>query len=285
MGSDRIQSPLKFPVVLINGEPGNAVDVYDRAFQYGDGVFETIAVVDQKPCLLDEHLHRLDASLSLLKIQGVNIDDLREALHEVSSNLQSGVLKVLVSRGSGARGYQPPADSQPVVCVYCTEQSINRQISELQPVKVKWSDVPVSVNSCLAGVKHLNRLENILAANGLRQGDYDECLMLDDGGNVIEASSANLFLWKEEQLITPSLDRCGIKGIVRNEVLKLAKESGIMVEIATQVSRKDCLESDAVFLTNSVAGIRPLQSLETVNFDKNNWPENLYKNILSHVFS
>ncbi len=142
----------------------------------------------------------------------------------------------------------------------------------------------LGINPLLAGIKHLNRLEQVLARKESYDRGYDDGLVADINGNFVEATSANLFLWKAGNLMTPDIQCCGIAGVVRQLVLDTAKKMDITVEVTT-ISKTDCHTADALFLTNSLSGIIPVKALGDVEFAPEKWPQQLYREVQKHVYT
>ena len=245
----------------VDGQPAERLPVHDRALAYGDGLFETIKVVAGQPELLDRHLNRLEVGCQRLAID-CDLERIREQLSAFSAELKNGVVKLIVSRGEGARGYAPPDPSRPRIVFtgsplpdYPTEHA--RQGIRLYPCATRLAEQPI-----LAGLKHLNRLEQVLARAEWRDPAFAEGLMRDLSGRVVEGVFSNLFIVEPGKLITPSLDRCGVAGVMREEVLERARQAGVSIQIR-DVSLGQLLGADEVFVCNSLYGIWPVRQLET----------------------
>lgn len=275
-------SAIELPVVYINGLRTDKISVYDRAFQYGDGLFETFAVINGKPALLDLHLQRLKSGLSRIGFPEFPTQPLIDDLKDKSKLFDSAVLKLVITRGESQRGYLPPATSQINTLLAFSEKNNSEDINA--GVSLCFCHTQLGINPLLAGIKHLNRLEQVLAKKESHERGYEDGLVSDIDGNIIEATSANLFLWKKTKLITPDLQRCGIDGVVRQLVFQIARKMNIPVEIRN-ISKNDCKNADALFLSNSLAGIIPVESIEDTRFDKDNWPQDLYSEVMKHVYT
>ena len=244
----------------VDGQPATQLSILDRGLAYGDGLFETIAVQRGQPRLLARHLARLQQGaqrLSLtLDLQAVQIE-----LLAFCAELGEGVAKLIVTRGEGLRGYAPPQSSRPCRVLlgspaptYPSEHA--EQGVRLFPCVTRLAEQPL-----LAGLKHLNRLEQVLARAEWQNPAYAEGLMCDSAGRVIEGVYSNLFLCKDGQLLTAELSRCGVAGVMRAEVLAQAERLGIAVHIR-DISRAELLAADEVFLCNSLYGIWPVRELQ-----------------------
>lgn len=275
-------SSAELPVVYVNGQRSDNISVYDRAFQYGDGLFETIAVVKGKPALLDLHLQRLRSGLSRLAFPEFPMQPLADDIQDKCQRFDLAVLKLVVTRGESWRGYLPPATPNINVLQAFSEK---HNIDSIVPaIALCFCNTQLGINPLLAGIKHLNRLEQVLAKKESHERGYEDGLVADIDGNIIEATSANLFLWKDTKLITPDLQRCGINGIVRQLVFNIAEKMGIPVVICN-ISKADCKNADALFLCNSLNGIIPVNKLEDTSFDQDKWPRDLYNEVMKHVYT
>ncbi|MDH5735909.1 MAG: aminodeoxychorismate lyase, partial [Gammaproteobacteria bacterium] len=252
--------------ILINGEFDNLISVNDRAFQYGDGVFETIACKNNKLIFWDEHMDRLNNACKVLRLnlidESIWIDDIKKL---VSSNQNDLAIKLIYSRGNGQRGYRLPAAPEPVRVVMSAPLPLYSDEFYATGVKLIVCNTPASINSRLAGIKHINKLENVLARNEWFDPDIFEGLMLDDYGNVIEGTMTNVFAIKNNSLYTPILKRSGVNGIIRQKVIQLAKNNNIVTQ-QIEIKLEKLLEMDELFITNSFIGITPVYQLQNKIF-------------------
>lgn len=242
----------------VDGQPLGGVSVHDRALAYGDGLFETMRVIAGRPRLFERHLARLQAGCERL---GIVIEP-RAVSQEIlafSRELDDGVAKLIITRGEGLRGYAPAPGAVPrrillgsPVPRYPAE---HRAGVTLFPCRTRLAEQPA-----LAGLKHLNRLEQVLARSEWSDASYAEGLMQDMSGRVIEGVFSNVFLAKSGRLITPSLERCGVAGVMRAELIERAGQAGIPVA-AEDVWLEQLLAADEVFLCNSLYGIWPVTEL------------------------
>jgi 4-amino-4-deoxychorismate lyase len=245
---------------LVNGEPGDVIPVTDRGLLYGDGVFETIAIRAGRLQHWPRHLHRLHAGCARLGIQPFASALLAAEAESIIHDTDHGVLKLIVTRGSGGRGYRVSESAD------CT------RIMQLHPwpeypaacqeegVRIRLCETRQGSNPALAGIKHLNRLEQVLARQEWNDADIREGLLLDTDGNLVEGTMSNVFIISGGVLMTPDLSRCGVAGIMRTLVLELAEQQGLDPRIAP-VSLDELVRADEVFLTNSLIGIWPVIAL------------------------
>jgi len=249
-------------MMLINGCRQDRLSAGDRGLQFGDGVFETMAVDDGRPLCLQRHLDRLALGCSRLAISAPEPATLEEECMQVCAGAGRAVLKVIVTRGVGGRGYAPDrhAKATRVVSRHPWPQYAARLRSEGASVRV--CATRLGRNARLAGIKHLNRLEQVLARMESAQAECDEGLMLDGRESVIEGIFSNLFASRDGRLLTPDLSQCGVAGIMRGLVLEVSTQlTGVDAQIAP-LSIDDLLSADECFLTNSLIGIWPIKGIE-----------------------
>lgn len=253
--------------VLINGispgDPLQALAVEDRGFHYGDGVFESALLWHGRVPLIEQHLRRLALGCERLGIAAPDPAVLRSDVQRVSGSAQHAVLKIIVSRGIGPRGYRPSARAQTtrVVALYPAPPSTpaNRLV-------VRWCETRLGRNARLAGIKHLNRLEQVLAQAEWQDSRIAEGLMLDTEGELVSGTASNVFLVRDGVLLTPDLRFCGVHGIMRAEVLRIAKELGIPTR-EQPLWPQDVEAASEVFITNAVRGIRSVGELGSLHWD------------------
>lgn len=242
----------------VDGQPADVLSLKDRGLAYGDGLFETIAVRNGEPVLLARHLQRLELGCQRLALT-VDMNALRVELNTYAQRLGEGVLKLIVTRGDSLRGYaaDPSAPARrilqgnppPAYPAVHAERGIR-----LFPCTVRLSEQPL-----LAGLKHLNRLEQVLARAEWTDSEHAEGLMLDTSGRVIEGVFSNLFLVRDGVLITADLSRCGVAGVMRAELLFQAESQGIATQI-TDIRLEQLHQADEVFVCNSVYGVWPVHA-------------------------
>lgn len=223
----------------------------DRGLSYGDGVFETVLVRDGYPLLWPYHLRRLLHGCDRLGIPRPSRTEL-EAAFSCTEGLH--VSKLIVTRGSGGRGYLPPVNPVP---------RIRWRTTPFAPQRARWHE-GIEVRVCatrlarqplLAGIKHLNRLENVLARQECDPARYAEGIMLDTDGWVTDATSMNIAWFDGHQWLTPILDECGVNGTLRAALI----ESGVLEE--RRLHGDDLGTLKALCLFNSVQGVWPVAAL------------------------
>lgn len=237
----------------INGRAGHRLDCRDRGLQYGDGLFETMRVRRHCIRLLDFHLERLAEGCRRLAIEAPDAVRLRAELTRVASRRSDAVLKLIVTRGIGRRGYRPSGGERSTRVL-----SLHPLLPAALPaVQVRVCATPLGVNPLLAGLKTLNRLESVLARAEWSDGRIWEGLMRDADEHIVCGTMSNLFIRRGSALTTPLLDRCGIAGVMRRWVLEQARSLDLRVTIG-RVGIEDLAQAAEVFLTNAVAGIVPV---------------------------
>lgn len=246
-------------LALVNGEKCDAVSVRDRGLQYGDGVFETIAVENGQALCLQDHLARLRSGCERLGIDTPALEEMISEIRSVCAGQETGVCKFIVTRAAGTRGYRPtPGTANRIVLMYPGREHMHKT----GPARIQTCQTRLGRNPALAGIKHLNRLEQVLAQAELEKGSYDEGVMLDSEGLVIEATMSNLFAVSDGGLVTPDLSCCGVAGILRAQVLALAREvTGKSCEVRDVVP-EELAACDEIFLSNSIREIWPVGELD-----------------------
>lgn len=247
--------------VLVNGinpgDPLNAIPVEDRGLQYGDGVFESALLERGHVRFLEQHLRRLALGCERLGIATPNPAELHSDVRRLSGSAERAVLKIVVTRGVGPRGYRPSSRSKTtcIVALYPAPAA-----PPAMRVALRWCETRLGRNARLAGIKHLNRLEQVLAQAEWDDETIVDGLMLDTEGELVSGTASNVFLMREGVLVTPDLRFCGVLGIMRGEVLRAAKELGIAVS-EEPLWPHDVTAASEVFITNSVRGIRSVAEL------------------------
>lgn len=244
---------------LINGEPGECIDVSDRGLAYGDGLFETIAVSRGKPCLWQAHLARLSCGLKRLNFPPVDLDQILTETQRVIGYQATGVLKIMLTRGKAQRGYRPEK-SQTVTRIVRFNAITLPESKMEQGVSLRVCATRLAANPQLAGIKHLNRLEQVLAQAEWDDSTIDEGLMLDYFDRPVCGTKSNLIVRKNGRFLTPKLDQNGIHGVVRG--LFFSQAATLAVEmLETHLTLVDLNQADALYLTNSLIGVWPVREI------------------------
>lgn len=260
--------PITLPLISVNGVLDATISPLDRGFTYGDGLFETCRIHAGKIPLWDYHLERLLESATRLKIplDIEHLQDYREQLFRAAQvqSIDAGVFKIIVTRGIGGRGYRMPDIISPTYCLGIFPAQPLHTDFYLNGVGVRICEQRLSNNKSLAGMKHLNRLEHILARSEW-QGEFAEGLLLDTNNHAIEATVSNLFLVKNKQLFTPDLGYAGVAGIMRRVIMEQLAPSLNIDVIVDNITLPTLQDADEIFLTNSVFGIWPVHALTDID--------------------
>ena len=245
--------------VLVDGRPGASIDPADRGLHYGDGLFETIAVQDGRPRFLDWHLERLADGARRLGFPAPELDRFRLEISEACTAPRV-VVKLILTRGVGARGYRLPREPRPTRIVAASSWPSWPSAASTGGVKLGWCRTRLARNPALAGIKHLNRLEQVLARAEWDDGDMDEGLMQDDQDHVISATQANLFARIGGRWVTPALDECGVAGVMRRVFREWSTARGEPV-VERAIEHAEIESASALLLTNALIGAWPAREL------------------------
>lgn len=243
----------------VDGQPAELLSVKDRGLAYGDGLFETIAVKAGQPTLLERHLARLAEGCARLRMPA-ELPVVRAQVLAFSQQLGEGVVKLILTRGDGQRGYAVPQPAKPRLILQASAKPAYPTAHAEHGVRLFPCVTRLAEQPVLAGLKHLNRLEQVLARSEWHDAEHAEGLMLDTSGRVIEGVYSNLLLVSAGVLMTADLSRCGVAGVMRAELLAQADAQGIECQVR-DISYAELLAADEVMLCNSVYGIWPVRAL------------------------
>jgi 4-amino-4-deoxychorismate lyase len=260
----------------VNGEPvadgAPAVPASDRGLNYGDGIFETMCIVRGRVRYLADHLARLRLGLARLHMPAIDQDGLALEVGRAVEGWQNAVAKLIVTRGDGPRGYRPAVASSPRRILTVAPQPPGAG----QGIAVRWCTTRLGRNPVLAGIKHLNRLEQVLARAEWQDPDLAEGLMLDTEGSVVCGTSSNLFAVIDGVLCTPDVALCGVAGVMRKQIIAAARRIGLETSIGP-LARADVESADELFLSNAVMALRPVTRLGPIT-----WPHGERTRALVH---
>lgn len=280
---------------MINGVATDYLNINDRAIHYGDGLFETILCSDNKLFYWKQHYQRLQLSSKKLKIncpeEQLLLNDINVliAANGVSASESSAsnnyVVKIIVSRGTGDRGYKISKTIKTNRLVLLS--AIEVDYSSLLSSRLLTGDLclckqQVSINENLAGLKHLNRLENVLARNewnNNKDKNIIDGLMLNANQHLIEGSMSNLFAVKNNQLFTPDLTQSGVKGIMRDEIINIANKMHVKLSIVN-MSIDELLVMDELFITNSLIAIKSVNKFIDTQYNEANLTKLIFEKLL-----
>jgi 4-amino-4-deoxychorismate lyase len=240
-------------MTLVNGVAIDAVAAADRGLAYGDGVFRTLRTQDGAPLWWDDHYAKLAVDAAALGLVCPEKNLLEAELQRVALP-GDAVAKIILTRGVGARGYAPPAEVNLTRIVAASPLPGHAGATEL---RVRVCRLRLARQPRLAGIKHLNRLENVLARAEWSDPAIAEGLLADADGLLVCAVSANVFLLQGGELLTPELDHCGVAGVARARLL-----AAVPCRVA-RVSLAELARAEEIFLSNSVTGVRRVAELDS----------------------
>lgn len=254
------------PAWLINGEPQFGIPADDRGLAYGDGLFETIAAPAGRMRRFEQHYARLKTGCERLGISAPSAAAISADVRRLVFDNHDQVIKLIVTRGSGGRGYRPQADAEPRRIVGSLPWPAYSQELYQTGARVIHCKTVLAENPAIAGLKHLCRLEQVLAQKEVAAAGADEGIMRSPGGQLVSGTMSNLFIVSNSVLKTPRVDHCGIAGVMRGAILEAAGRAGI--KFTEALCPADALESaDEVFLSNSLIGIWPVSEIGGVAFE------------------
>lgn len=241
-------------LTMVNGSFESTISIADRGLNYGDGLFETIAIHEALPLLWDLHWQRLERSCLKLLIDIPDKSLVENELNILAEKITRGIIKIIITRGNGERGYKPNLAQPSTRILVATANSENE--TKLKNIEIFICKHVIYPDPQLAGIKHLNRLSQVLAS--VEQEKSDKMgILCDNRNNIVEGISSNIFLVINNRLSTPDLSEYGVSGVMREYVLEQARILNIDVEIS-RLDKSRLLKADEIFLTNSIIGILPV---------------------------
>ncbi|MDP1929068.1 MAG: aminodeoxychorismate lyase [Thiobacillus sp.] len=258
-------------MIRVNGQTADCVSAQDRGLAYGDGVFRTLRTEAGQPVWWDDHYAKLEADCSALMLDCPDQTELRTEVCLVAEAGQ-GVVKIVLTRGAGARGYALP-DEAASTCIVLAS-ALPHHAHATDDIHARWCDLKLARQPRLAGVKHLNRLENVLARAEWQDPTIVEGLLCDDRGVVISGVMSNAFWVKGGELFTPDLSQCGVAGVARMRLLRAAARLGIRTHTG-HFPPAALLAADEVMICNSIMGVRRVARLDDVAWSPAGWTTTL----------
>ncbi len=250
---------------LINGKPSAGLSVNDRGLAYGDGVFRTFLVNNGVPHHWELQYQKLSQDCQALGISCPNNDVLTSDIKTLFNDGSDAVAKIIVTRGESSRGYAVPDDIQTSRFVIKSALPIYPLNNQTQGVKLHLCELKLGLQPKFAGVKHLNRLENVLARMEWKDASIADGLLLDSNDNVIECTMSNIFARYGNELITPSLEECGVAGIARARIIENTKRFNLDIKIEALKLNK-LMQADEIIICNSLFG-----AWQVVSFNGKHW--------------
>jgi 4-amino-4-deoxychorismate lyase len=257
---------------LIDGSFDQAISVFDRGFSYGDGVFRTMKIRNGLPVSWPFHYQKLVADCAAIGIVCPSAEllmgDLQKLFEkELFSEDLTQVAKIIITRGEGERGYAPPVITVPTRVVIKSSLPQYAESNYDKGVQLHVCDIKLAAQPKLAGIKHLNRLENVLARMEWREEFIFDGLLLDQAGNVIECTMSNVFARFGSELLTPDLSLCGVSGITRQRILGLGGVLGLNVGVKS-LTLAQILQADEIIICNSLFG-----AFQVIQINNKTWPQ------------
>ncbi|MDD4958824.1 MAG: aminodeoxychorismate lyase [Gallionella sp.] len=247
--------------MLVNGVTSDSISIRDRGLLYGDGVFRTVCVrrgIAQHWAL---HYQKLHHDCISLVIPCPDFALLTAELELLLTQHRDAVFKIIVTRGVGARGYAPSSTAQTTHIWDVAPLPVYPKHYVALGIEARFCDLRLGCQPRLAGIKHLNRLENVMAAAEWQDANIPEGLLLDVEEHVIEGTRSNVFLVINQRLVTPDLSRCGVAGLQRDRIL-----AHTPVEVR-RVTVEALLRAEEVFLVNSLIGVWSIRALAGRRWD------------------
>lgn len=259
------------------GQEGDGIRFNDRALQYGDGFFETMRIVDGEIPMWEFHQQRLSWAQHSLKFSlDAFFSHWPAFVQQNLAHVSSGCAKLVISRGCGPRGYKIPSDSRLNWWLQVTDFIPPKALA---PYHLALCQHTLSRQPALAGLKHLNRLDQVMARSEWSdESGFNEGIMFNLDGDVVEGTMSNIFWLSDNQLFTPDLSQEGIDGCVRRWLIADPYEllkSPVIIKKGAKLD--ELLSADAVFLTNSLLGIQPVQTIDGHAVAQSAWVDTLAK--------
>ena len=252
-------------LATVNGVASGLLSIMDRGASYGHGLFETMLFNNGTVPLWQHHSDRLLADAAVLGID-VSYQLLADNLAALTAlldkqSIENGVIKITLTAGSGGRGYASPDTLSPLVICQFSPLPENLSLVRQQGVELRQCDYRLPANPPLAGIKHLNRLDQVLARREWGNEYYDG-LMYDLDNQLIETTSANIFVKTADGWVTPLLDRAGVRGVMRGLLLdQLFPRAGLSVSEA-RIGQQQLASAGEIFICNSIRGVIPVTKID-----------------------
>lgn len=244
-----------------NGIVGERIALDDRGLLFGDSCFTTVAIRNGQPELWSRHQARLQQCCERLCFPPLDFSRLQQEVFSACTGMARAILRVTITRGSGGRGYALPSEIAPQRLLLRRDWPADIEARARDGIRLRWCTTPLASQPLLAGLKHGNRLEQILARAEWQDAQIAEGLMCDDRGRVIEGTTSNVFFRRPDgEWCTPSLATCGVAGVMRAEILSVLEQQGKTVQVA-DFAPTDLLAACEVFVCNAVIGIWPVIAL------------------------
>jgi 4-amino-4-deoxychorismate lyase len=250
---------------LVNGSFATTISVQDRGLTLGDGFFTTLYLNNQQPALWSFHVARLREGCARLKLPLPDVDLLYEQCCQLASDYNEACGKIIITRGTGGRGYSPQGCETPTVIVSVHPYPAHYHDWQRNGISLGVAEQQLGCQPMLAGLKTLNRLEQVLLKNELDERGIPEAIVLDWQDHVVETVTANLFWRKGEQIFTPDLKLSGVCGVMRAFVIQqLTNWRYTVTPVSTGLAA--VLDADEVWITNALMGVVPVTGIKDVKY-------------------
>ena len=257
----------------VNGNPSSRVSVYDRGLLYGDGVFRTMRVSAGRVLCWQLHYQKLQYDCAAIGIICPDSTLLAQELQSLLQQYPDGVAKIIITRGlQSERGYRPLSAGLPTRIISISPLPQFPDKFEVEGVRIRVCQTKLAYQPRLAGLKHLNRLENVMAAAEWDDVQIVEGVMLDWAGNVIAGTRCNIFAVHAGQIYTPDLSHCGVAGVQRDRVIDWATKNNVPCKIKL-FNLAELIAADEIFLINSVIGLWPVREFIDQNGQNETWSQ------------
>jgi 4-amino-4-deoxychorismate lyase len=250
-------------MILVNGAPKGEVSAMDRGLAYGDGVFRTFRARRGRPLHWARQFAKLARDCAALGISPPAAETLERDVVTACAGEADCAIKIIVTRGAARRGYAYAPGAVPTCIVLGEALGDRAAVHAESGVSVRLCALRLSHQAALAGVKHLNRLENVIARAEWSDPAIAEGILLDLEGQVVGGTMTNVFVVRSGIVMTPPLDRCGVAGVTRDRVIEAARALSLSCSVRA-LSWADVLDSEEAFLVNSLAGVWPVRAIEGV---------------------
>jgi 4-amino-4-deoxychorismate lyase len=253
--------------MIVNGQSQTILSLADRAIQYGDGCFTTISVINGNAELWAQHLQRLKSSCERLHIKFAHWQNLQTDVERLISDKNDTVLKIIISRGEGGRGYGTQNVSSPNYILTLHDKPNHFEKWQQVGICLTLSPITLGKQPLLAGIKHLNRLEQVLIKQSLEQTNYVDAVVCDTDKMLVETSIGNLFWLQGQVWYTPELIHSGVEGVMRNHVMaKIRENSHLKVTVQeVRTTIRSLADADEVFVCNSLMKVVPVTRIDNDN--------------------
>lgn len=260
--------------VLVDGARHEEIPVRDRGLAYGDGIFRTLRVEAGTARCWDWHFRKLRDDCAAIGIICPDRTVLDAEVAELAGEHRDAIVKIIVTRGAGERGYAPPRNSSVTRILLTAPLPVYPERNYDFGICARICSLRLASQPRLAGIKHLNRLENVLARAEWDDPEIAEGLLRDGDGNVIGATMSNLLMVEQGALITPDLTRCGVAGVQRARVMQAAAQHGMPVKIEA-IALDRMLRADELILVNSGFGAWQIRRIGEAS-----WGQGAYVNTI-----